>query len=90
MGKIGDGHASAMLRQGVKELRSAMYTQSNVASPTEYGMYGTMTPGEVSQSREGAMEPDEERMATASIVESRVQQSKDRVQERDQTLGIER
>ena len=49
--KFGEGHASAMLRQGVRELRGAMYTGSNVAQPGEYGLYGTQTPGEVAEAR---------------------------------------
>ncbi|MBK9118163.1 MAG: hypothetical protein IPM18_00965 [Phycisphaerales bacterium] len=47
--KIGAGHASAMFRQGLSELRGALYPESNVAQPTVYGIYGTKTPGEVMQ-----------------------------------------
>ena len=49
--KIGAGHASAMFRQGLSELRSALYTDSNVAQPAQYGIYGTRTPGEVAEAR---------------------------------------
>lgn len=49
--KIGAGHAEAMLRMGLKELRGALYPESNVAQPGEYGLYGTRTPGEVAESR---------------------------------------
>lgn len=49
--KIGQGHAEAMLRQGLKELRGALYPESNVAQQPEYGLYGTRTPGEVAESR---------------------------------------
>jgi hypothetical protein len=42
--KICTGHASAMLRQGLSELRAALYTDSNVAQPVQYGLYGTRTP----------------------------------------------
>jgi hypothetical protein len=51
MSKIGEGHASAMLRQGLRELRAAVYPESNVAQQPEYGLYGTRTPGEVAESR---------------------------------------
>ncbi len=54
--KIGAGHASAMFRQGLAELRGALYHDSNVAQPTQYGIYGTKTPGEVAKERE-ASEP---------------------------------
>ena len=51
--KIGEGHAGAMLRQGLRELRAAMYPGSNVAQATEYGMYGTATQGEIAEARGG-------------------------------------
>ena len=58
--KIGAGHASAMFRQGLAELRGAMYQQSNMAQPTVYGIYGTKTPGEVMQEKQGeSRDPDE-------------------------------
>ena len=50
---IGAGHAKAMLRQGLDELRAAMYTESNVAQPTEYGMYGTPLPSEIAAEHRG-------------------------------------
>jgi hypothetical protein len=53
--KIGAGHASAMFRQGLAELRGALYQESNVAQPAQYGLYGTRTPGEVAEARR----PDE-------------------------------
>jgi hypothetical protein len=51
--KIGEGHASAMLRLGLKELRAAavLSPDSNIVQPAEYGLYGTKTPGEVAESR---------------------------------------
>lgn len=58
--KIGTGHAAAMFRQGLAELRAAMYPQSNVAQPAQYGIYGTKTPGEVMEDKElAARDPDE-------------------------------
>lgn len=55
--KIGSGHASAMFRQGLRELRGAFYPESNVAQATEYGIYGTKTPGEVADGRQPAEQP---------------------------------
>jgi hypothetical protein len=50
--KIGSGHAAAMARLGLKELRAAAFPEtSNIAQPSEYGLYGTRTPGEVAESR---------------------------------------
>lgn len=50
--KFGAGHASAMGRQGLRELRAAMYPESNVAQPTDYGIYGNKTPGEIADERD--------------------------------------
>jgi hypothetical protein len=49
--KIGEGHASAMWRQGLRELRGTIYPESNVSQHLEYGLYGTRTPGEVADAR---------------------------------------
>lgn len=49
--KIGEGHAAAMARLGLRELRGSLYPESNVAQQTEYGLYGTRTPGEVAEAR---------------------------------------
>lgn len=45
--KWGASHADAMLRQGLAELRGALYPESNVAQPPQYGLFGNPTPGEV-------------------------------------------
>jgi hypothetical protein len=61
--KIGDGHASAMFRQGLAELRGAFYNESNVAQQPQYGLYGTATPGEVAEDRrDDGPSLDEQRM----------------------------
>jgi hypothetical protein len=59
--KVGAGHLKAMARQGLKEIRGALYAHSNVAQPTEYGMFGTATPGEVDRAiQESARGPEQE------------------------------
>jgi hypothetical protein len=74
--KIGAGHASAMFRQGLAELRGALYPESNVAQPTVYGIYGTKTPGEVMQEKQGEQrDPDE----TPSILDERLKQAEAQV-----------
>ena len=45
--KIGAGHLAAMGRQGIQELRAAVYPESNVAQPPETGMFGSPTPQEI-------------------------------------------
>ena len=67
--KIGAGHAAAMYRQGLAELRAALYPESNVAQPAQYGLYGTRTPGEVAEARrsEGLERDEEARGAPAEL-----------------------
>jgi hypothetical protein len=75
MGKIGDGHLSAMARMGLHELRGAVYPDSNVAQSPEYGLYGTKTPGEIAEARDGdsnSLEPDK---GSASVVGDRLRES---------------
>lgn len=81
--KMGAGHASAMFRQGLSELRGALYPESNVAQPTVYGIYGTKTPGEVMQEKQGeSRDPDEQ----PSILDERLKQAE---QQRDADKGRE-
>ena len=37
---------TAMFRQGLRELRAALYPESNVAQPPEYGLYVVRPPGQ--------------------------------------------
>ena len=78
MAKIGEGHLSALGRQGIRELRAAMYPESNVAQPAEYGIYGTKTPGEVAEARRPDERDLEEEGQGRSIVDERLEQAKDR------------
>ncbi len=52
--KIGAGHASAMFRQGLNELRAAVFTESNIAQPPEYGLYGVPLPSEIAEANRAA------------------------------------
>jgi hypothetical protein len=49
---LGTGHAEAMLRLGLKELRNAFNPSPQSVADTEYGLYGTKTPGEVAKDKE--------------------------------------
>lgn len=49
--KWGAGTLEAMGRQGFKEIRAALYPDSNVAREAEMGTYGTLTPGEVAEQK---------------------------------------
>ena len=72
MAKIGSEHLAAMGRQGLRELRAAMYPNSNVAQQSEYGLYGTMTPGEVAEARRGDGRDLEDEKPPASALEGRM------------------
>jgi hypothetical protein len=72
--KIGEGHASAMGRQGIRELRGAMYTESNVAQQPEYGLYGTRTQGEIADARSGTERSMDEEPASDASIQSRLDQ----------------
>lgn len=51
--KIGAGHAGAMARLGLKELRNAMTPSRESVADTELGLYGTLTQGEIAKARGG-------------------------------------
>ena len=90
--KIGSGHVSAMARQGLRELRGAMYPESNVAQQPEYGLYGTQTPGEVAESRRAdAIDmSDEKPQARDSILEDRMRQAESRDDRGDESRDLGR
>lgn len=87
--KIGAGHASAMFRQGLAELRSAAtFEPTHVAQPPQYGIYGTKTPGEVMQEKQAeGRDPDEQ----PSVLEERMKpQAQERESQERQRPGMER
>lgn len=51
--KIGAGHAEAMLRLGLKELRNAANPSRESVADAEIGLYGTQTQGEIAAARDG-------------------------------------
>lgn len=58
-GKIGQGSLEAAARLGLRELRGALYPESNVAQPSELGMYGTAIQSEIREARK-VEEPEQE------------------------------
>jgi len=90
--KIGAGHVSAMGRQGLRELRAALYPDSNVAQHPEYGLYGTLTPGEIAADRKSTeieQTPDQEQQP--SVLADRLSRAEERIpdrqrEDREQTL----
>ena len=51
--KIGEGHAGAMFRLGLKELRNALNPSRESVADQEIGVYGTLTQGEIADARGG-------------------------------------
>ena len=51
--KIGEGHAGAMFRLGLKELRNALNPSRESVADQEIGVYGTLTQGEIADARDG-------------------------------------
>ena len=89
--KIGEGHASAWLRQGLREVRAAIYPESNVAQPPEYGLYGTMTPGEIAESRRPDPTPSLEEEPKPSPLTDSLKQAESRpVEPNRDTKGRDR
>lgn len=67
------GHTNAMWRQGLAELRGALYNESNVAQPSQPGLYGTKMPGEVMNDRlADSRDPDEQ---PRSVLDERLRQA---------------
>jgi hypothetical protein len=61
-----------MFRQGLAELRAALFPESNIAQPPVYGIAGTRTPGEVMEDKKLEMcDPDER----PSILDQRLKQA---------------
>lgn len=94
--KIGSRHVSAMARQGLAELRATVYTDSNIAQPTEYGIFGKETPGEVTDGRTDFVDAAVERLTSVvgsavNDVRERISRSLDREsREEDRSRGLER
>jgi len=80
MAKIGEGHLAAMGRQGLREVRNALYPESNVSQQPEYGLYGTRTPGEVAEARrdDGRDFEEEKNADRGSILDDRMKEAEAR------------
>jgi hypothetical protein len=52
-GKIGAGHAEAMFRLGLRELRNAANPSRESVADNEIGLYGSQTQGEIAAARGG-------------------------------------
>jgi hypothetical protein len=71
--KFGAGHAAAMARLGLKELRNAANPSRESVADNEIGLYGTLTQGEIAEARDGpgAGSQQESRREALSLAELR-------------------
>lgn len=76
--KIGAGHAEAMARLGLQELRGALYPESNVAQPSEYGLYGRQTPQEIVDSKHEELPEQKESPLADRLQQAEVREDHDR------------
>ena len=76
--KIGAGHAEAMARLGLQELRGAFYPESNVAQPSEYGLYGRQTPQEIVESKHEEVPEQKDSALTDRLHQAEAREDHDR------------
>jgi len=82
--KIGAGHAEAMLRLGLKELRNAANPSRESVADTEIGLYGTQTQGEIAEARGGpGYGPEQESSEKALSVDDLRQEAERRGRDDD-------
>ena len=65
--KIGEGHAAAMGRLGLKELRNAFNPSRESVADQEIGLYGTLTQGEIAEARGGPGRGPEQESSRATV-----------------------
>ena len=66
--KIGAGHAAAMARLGLRELRNAVNPSRDSIADQEIGIFGTATQGEIAEARGGpGSGPEQETSNTQSL-----------------------
>jgi hypothetical protein len=91
MAKLGEGHAAAMFRLGLKELRNAANPSRESIADTEIGLYGTQTQGEIAQARKGpSAGPEEESVSLDQMRKETETQKGNERGGREQDRGLER
>jgi hypothetical protein len=65
--KIGEGHAGAMFRLGLKELRNALNPSRDSVADNEIGLVGTLTQGEIADARGGPGQGPEQESAGKTV-----------------------
>lgn len=65
--KIGEGHAGAMFRLGLKELRNALNPSRDSVADNEIGVFGTLTQGEIADARGGPGQGPEQESPAGNV-----------------------
>lgn len=86
--KLGEGTLGAYARQGLAEVRGALYPTGNVAQPTDPGMWGNKTQGEIADERRGRTPSDSKEEDRESLREKVLGKYDSRVyEEREASRG---
>src|SRR3954463_10123860 len=96
--KIGEGHAAAMFRLGLKELRNALNPSRESVADQEIGVFGTLTQGEIADARGGPGQGPEQEERSAGMVSlddvrtyaKELSQAEDRTREQGKEQGMDR
>jgi hypothetical protein len=91
MAKIGEGHAAAMMRLGMKELRNAVNPSREGVADQEVGVFLTQTQGEIAQARGGpGAGPEQEKMTLEQMKETAKEKAPEKAKEREREKSLER
>jgi hypothetical protein len=74
MAKIGEGHAAAMGRLGLAELRNAFNPSKESVADRDMGLYGQATQGEIANARNGAGDGPEQESLTMNDLRAAAQE----------------
>jgi hypothetical protein len=94
MAKFGEGHAAAMGRLGLAELRNAFNPSKESVADKDIGLYGSATQGEIAQARKGPGDgPEQESMTMKDLKVAAAEKTKEDERGKDgpdQDKGMER
>jgi hypothetical protein len=89
--KIGEGHAAAMFRLGLKELRNALNPSRESVADQEIGLVGTLTQGEIADARGGPGQgPEQESRGNKLSLDDLRADGKELSQSQDHSKGLGR
>ncbi len=92
--KIGAGHAQAMFRLGLRELRNAANPSRESVADNEIGLYGSQTQGEIAAARGGPgqgpeQEAPDKALSLGDLRKDADRRGREHEQEREKDRGQE-